>query len=520
MFIKIMLWVVYFICIVLLIYKLKLFRMTGIKPFILVLVFCVKLISGIGLNFMYSHYYKDIEHADIYKYYNDSEVLYNISKTDFTAFVKIMSGGFAGDTSLNVYYEQLDNWEQHDPKYLEIIGYKDSNFFNSHRFVTKLNVFFHYLSRSFIATHTLFMCFLGFIGFTLLLLSFLQFVSNEKRYLLMILVYLFPSVMMWSGTILKESIVYLGIGLFTYAMLQQHSLRKKAILFILASIILFYIKFYIFLILLTSALLYYVYRFRKGFIYYVLAAFVTLFFISVSLLPTKLNPLVYISSKMHQQQKIGAGGYYLCKTDSLDFQVFVEEDEFEQYTFYENDSIHATFTSKGKLFYYFLFPQELVYKPYSKGQISDTTKQIGNMQGWYFLMLHYPKAKSYIQLPTVEPTIQSVLTFFPFAMKSVFLEPLPRSGKISILHVLSFAENIFVILLLILSIIFRMKPLKNKDILIFLFSFSVLLFILIGYTNPIAGNIIRHKIPGITFLLIAVIIFIDERKFLNTKSIR
>ena len=114
------------------------------------------------------------------------------------------------------------------------------------------------------------------------------------------------------------------------------------------------------------------------------------------------------------------GGYYLCKTDSLDFQVFVEENEFEKHNFYNNDSIHATFTAKGKLFHYFFLPENINYNPYFNGTLSDTSKQLGNMHGWYFLMLHYEKANSFIPIPELEPNLLSFIRFFPYTIKTVY----------------------------------------------------------------------------------------------------
>ncbi len=517
MFLKLLLFVLYLTIIILLICKLKIFRKTKINSRYLVLIFGIKLIAGLGLNYLYLHYYTDTKEADIYKYYQDSETLYNIAQTDFSAFLKIMSGINSKDTALNVYYEQLYNWQEHDSKYLEIIGYQDSNFFNSHRFVTKLNVAFHFLSQSYLPTHTLFMCFISFIGFTLIFLSFSQFASKHQNTLLILGIYLFPSVLMWSGTLLKESILYFGIGLFTYSIFHQQSSIKKLILFVFASVILIYIKFYILIILLISTILFFTYKNHKKSIYYILSLFVLIFLISIYLLPTKLNPLVYISSKMQQQQKIGMGGYYLCKTDSLDFQVFIEENEFEKHNFYNNDSIHATFTAKGKLFHYFFLPENINYNPYFNGTLSDTSKQLGNMHGWYFLMLHYAKANSFIPIPELEPNLLSFIRFFPYTIKNSILEPIPRASNFTILHLASFIENLFLLLLILLTILFIKKPLPHKEIILFLIVFSLLLLLLIGYTTPIAGNIIRHKIPSITFLIISIIIMLDIEKIKKLK---
>ena len=184
MFLKLLLFVLYLTIIILLICKLKIFRKTKINSRYLVLIFGIKLIAGLGLNYLYLHYYTDTKEADIYKYYQDSETLYNIAQTDFSAFLKIMSGINSKDTALNVYYEQLYNWQEHDSKYLEIIGYKDSNF--SIRTVCNYSNVAFFMS-SHIYQHIHYLCVSSVYRFHLDFLSFLNLPQNIRiRYLYLV----------------------------------------------------------------------------------------------------------------------------------------------------------------------------------------------------------------------------------------------------------------------------------------------------------------------------------------------
>ena len=88
----------------------------------------------------------------------------------------------------------------------------------------------------------------------------------------------------------------------------------------------------------------------------------------------------------------------------------------------------------------------------------------------------------------------------------------------SYLHFFSAIENGIYVLLFFIGIgfaIFRYRQIPHFHMILFSYSFILVLFVLIGYTIPIAGAIVRYRVPALPFLLFAFISAFDPKKFLR-----
>src|SRR5690606_1131764 len=103
----------------------------------------------------------------------------------------------------------------------------------------------------------------------------------------------------------------------------------------------------------------------------------------------------------------------------------------------------------------------------------------------------------------------------PQALGNTFFEPWIHQSK-NILQLLSAVENLVFLLLMLLAIVFFKAP-EGKALSIFLFSISfvLLLGLLIGWTTPISGAIVRYKVPLLPFLAIILIQAINFNKLKN-----
>jgi len=229
----------------------KFFSDSGITTTQLWLLFSVKLIIGFGLTWIYTAYYTNRLEADIFKYFDDSEVLYNSLFSDPTDFFKMLFG-YKNDNEyfFNTYYVEMNNWDH---------VYKSSTY-NDARTIIRLNAIIRLFSLGNIHIHTLFFTALSMIGFTGIFRSFKDFFSNKKGALI-IAVFLIPSVIFWSSGALKESILIFGMGILIYALKQLTEQRiniKLLTLFILSFNLLFLIKFYVLLALLPCVMGYFI----------------------------------------------------------------------------------------------------------------------------------------------------------------------------------------------------------------------------------------------------------------------
>ena len=227
------------------------FSNSGVTTTQLWLLFSVKLVIGFGLTWIYTAYYTNRLEADIFKYFDDSEVMYNALYSNPTDFFKMLFGyGNDNDHFHNSYYVEMNNWDR----------VYESSTYNDSRTIIRLNAMFRIISMGNFHIHTLFFTALSMVGFTAIFRSFKDFFSNKKG-ALVIVVFLIPSVMFWSSGALKESILICGMGVLIYSL--KHLIEQKVnikflTLFILSFILLFFLKFYVLLALLPCVIGYFI----------------------------------------------------------------------------------------------------------------------------------------------------------------------------------------------------------------------------------------------------------------------
>ncbi|MBD80555.1 MAG: hypothetical protein CL840_16695 [Crocinitomicaceae bacterium] len=121
------------------------------------------------------------------------------------------------------------------------------------------------------------------------------------------------------------------------------------------------------------------------------------------------------------------------------------------------------------------------------------------------------KAGSYFEIFRLEPNWKSILKNSPQAIANVFLRPMPWNSH-NLISKLASVENIFILLLLILPVLFYKKN-GNLEIVLFSLSFVFVLFLLIGLVTPVSGALVRYKIPGLPFLFFSIYMMVDWEKF-------
>ena len=231
--------------------KWKFFSDSGITTTQLWVLFSIKLVIGFGLTWIYTAYYTNRLEADIFKYFDDSKVMYNALYSNPVDFFKMLFGyGNDNEHFFNSYYVEMNNWAR----------VYESSTYNDSRTIIRCNAIIRLFSMGNFHIHTLFFTALSMIGFTSIFRSFKDFFSNKQGALL-IVVFLIPSVMFWSSGALKESILIFGMGILIYSLKQLTTQKiniKLLTLFILSFILLFFIKFYVLLALLPCLISYFI----------------------------------------------------------------------------------------------------------------------------------------------------------------------------------------------------------------------------------------------------------------------
>jgi len=192
---QILLPILYALLFIFLIYKIIFFAIPSISRNAIAVVFILKIIAGAFLWWLYTHHYPG---ADLLDYFNDGKTLFNVLLQDPALFFQIVFQGAS--------YAELYSWNDS----FEHILYNDA-----HTMIV-LNALLHFFSFGNFHVHTVFMCFLSILGLTALFKAFLPYFENGKK-LLFIAVFLIPSVLFWSSGVLKEGLLFFGIGMFLYA---------------------------------------------------------------------------------------------------------------------------------------------------------------------------------------------------------------------------------------------------------------------------------------------------------------
>lgn len=200
-------WILYFIYLLLLIWviwKWRFFESPGIERIWLVALFLAKIAGGFALFVIYRYYYPSTD-GDIFHYFDDGLIIHNVLFQNPADYLKIMTGIGASSPDLMPYYDTCNFW----------LKRFDYGLPNDNHIVIRANALMCLLSMGNFHIHNMFFAFLSFVGLWAIYKSFAKQLA-QKRTLLLLAVFCFPSVWLWTSGALKESILIFSFGLFVY----------------------------------------------------------------------------------------------------------------------------------------------------------------------------------------------------------------------------------------------------------------------------------------------------------------
>jgi hypothetical protein len=223
-----------------LIYRLPFFEATGISKKSISFVFILKIVFGLLLWAIYTFYYPNRSTADIYKYFDDSKVMFDALKTAPVHYFKMLFGIGNNTPEFDSYYSEMHYWARKN----------GGGTFNDGHTVIRFNAFIRLFSQGYYTVHTIFICFISLIGFTAVYKAFIPFLEDKKRELFLA-VFLLPSVLFWGSGVLKEGLLFFTLGILIYYAQQQFTWKSFCICLV-AGILLALSKFYVWLALLPA----------------------------------------------------------------------------------------------------------------------------------------------------------------------------------------------------------------------------------------------------------------------------
>ena len=484
--------------------KLKLNNFSIINNNILCVIFILKIFVGISLNIIYSEYYQNRKTSDIYKYFDDSKYIHQSLANNPLHFFYLITGFNDDNPQLKIYTDSTLHWKDQTKEFSDLTQTSNVTFSN-HRTITKFNAIARIFSFGNINIHVLFMSFISLMGCLLIFKSFYELIPINNLKIYLIIIFLTPSVIIWSSGLLKEGLLFFAFGLYFNSLfnLSKKYIRNTAIL-LFSFFLIFTLKYYLFLITFPLTLLYLIPTKTNIF---TLTKYV-LFFLSVALLfifsenfKNQINQMLL--SKRTEQIRVSAGGFYYLQIDNNNMNRLVRFSsrlkEIEKTENQTNITSEVTFLMAKPGCQYQVFNPDLN---------NDTL--LTNSEFKYYFLDNFEKAGSYYQLPKMGKTSIHFFKSIFQAISNVFFKPLKFFEGSLFLTLASF-ENLLFLIFLIFLFVKRKIQRVNLNVLLFNLLFALTLYSVIGLTTPVLGGLVRYKILGFLLLLISLIMIFDKK---------
>lgn len=296
---EILLIVTYTFLFLFIINKMRFFEVYGLSKKTISLLFILKIAFGILVWAIYTFYYTERATADIYKYFDDSKIMFDAIKTKPLDFFKMLFGIGNSAPEFNRYYNEMHYWARK----------VDSNIYNDSHTIIRFNAFVRLFSFGYYNVHTVVINFLSLVGLTAIYKTFIEQLKDKKNELIFV-IFLLPSVLFWGSGVLKEGLIFFSLGLLIYYVNKLFTL-KSIIICLLMTGLLAFSKFYVWIAILPSIILLLVANktsTKNIFIkYLIIISIIGTIGINIESISSFQNPLVTLSQKQIEFNQLASG---------------------------------------------------------------------------------------------------------------------------------------------------------------------------------------------------------------------
>jgi hypothetical protein len=440
--------------------KHKFYQITEISPLVVRLAFTSKILAGILLWYIYTYYYSNTKISDLYKYFEDGNILATILKNDMQDFFKIISGSLPLKTENVDLYFKLKFW----------VKPNSYGIYNDNQTIILVNCILSILSNNNILTSTLIISFLSFTASIALYKVLSPFIIWKNVYFAIL--FLTPSIVLWTSGLLKETLVFISVvGCVYHGIKSVEKFELKNVVYLTTSCFLLLIsKTYFLGFLFPSIICVSIITLTKTSkirtVFISMYCFMIMFFLVWSLTH---NPVIY------------------------DYKNKTENEKHKEY-----DRVNQISYSQNVL-----------------GNNYNLLEMLRFKQADYKHEARAEKAKSLIETKKMDGSISNLIACIPFGISNGFTRPHIFEAN-SFMVSIPAVENVFFLILLILSILFHQHLETKKQVLVFgLGTFIVLTYLFLGLLVPVLGNLVRYKAPLLPLLYFCVLIQIDSEKIIS-----
>lgn len=469
----------------------KRFKINESSPWLLPIGFIIKVLVGFFFIYIYSQHYGngDIT-ADSYNFFHDSFELNQVFKSSPLDYFKFLIG-LDNQELVNQYLSNTTQWDAGSSKW-----------FNDTRNVLRLHSIIHFFSFNNIYIHLLVSTFISIVGIKLILEAISAHIQVSKKIAFFALL-LMPNALFWSASIIKEPIIYFSIGLFLYALLGKFSQRKKIVLIVCSVFCLAAIKPYILFCALPAICVFFILKTIKNRKTRIMVCASILLLPFIYLLVQPKNIIVEkLTVQQYDFNNLAKGGVY-AQADSCIY--IIHPSDMDLLTIHMRDSlvwlkkeIKGEYILPGNR----LIRKECVLKP--------------NETPWKLYFMG-SESGSYIHSTPINNSPIQLIKNIPEALVNVLFRPLPSDPPMNMFKWFSFLDTFILhgISMFVLLFYRRTLPKESLNLIFALVVFAVVLSLLIGWTTPVLGAIVRYKIPVQLALMIITLIIFQPKKKLN-----
>lgn len=189
------------------------------------------------MSLIYTYYYTDRNTADIFKYFDDSKIMFDALLKKPGDYISMLTGiGNDSQYFSDHYYKLMNNWYR----------VYESNIYNESHTIIRFNALIRIFSFGYYNVHTVFICFLSLSGLVALYKNALKFIKNKNKELIFG-IFLLPSVIFWGSGVMKEGLLFFGLGFLIYhffAIIEKFTI-VSLIWIILTTTLIYFTKFYV-----------------------------------------------------------------------------------------------------------------------------------------------------------------------------------------------------------------------------------------------------------------------------------
>lgn len=440
-----------------------------------------KFLYAVFFLFVFSyHYGGGVLTEDAGAFFKEAKILYEVFFIDPNAYFTFITGIGETQELIDHYLDATTHWNS-----------PERFFPNDSRNVIRLNSLLLFLTQGSIFSQFLLFSFVTFLG-SLDLFQWLRKKSNLPPLFSLLLLTLLPSIAFWGSSVIKEPMVILGLCLVFRATFDQINWKRKIWRWVIGFSLMLLFKPYV-LTVLFPALLFYVfshYVFKnKVFLSLIVFSGITL---AGSALTGHLDKAVRLISRQQEDFiNVRDGGLFLDVDD--DHMLYVYFENRKNFEFKHGQAILKEPTGA-------VLRKKSSYRAIEKKKLEEIGKA-------YPIYLTMTGAESGIPVTRIDNSLPVMILMIPETLFNTMLRPLPTDNGSWLKH-LAHLENLLLLALYVFALFIFPKKLEKDQLrtatsLVF---FSLMLFIIVGWTTPVTGAIVRYKAPGVLAMVIVVIL--------------